>query len=404
MTAPHHVFLHVPKTAGSSLRTVLSRQYGARHVLYVDLGAGDRRPMPEIGAQLRQVMATRPPVTLLTGHQFLGLHEALREPCLYFTMLRDPVERVLSEYFYAFSYPHHQQRAEILSGALTPMGFLTGRHGRGEAQAQQIAGRATRPLRDAALANLRDAIAVVGVAEDFDRSLLLMARRLGWGPPLYVARNVTRLDPAQEAARRQARAAAAAHRALFATDLALHEAARARLAADCAAEGPDFEAALAAFGRCQAALAEGAGDLVYERYEFRADDALPPWAAAVQASADHALLAAFLAAPPVAHPRPRNLLGRLDRVQDGTLHGWATDLLAAGPVTLRLVAEGAPLPAPWAATRAQLHRPDLAAAGIAGGFCAFRLKLPEGAAGRPGLRLVAEGTDLAIPDPDRLLG
>ncbi|MDO9499955.1 MAG: sulfotransferase family 2 domain-containing protein [Falsiroseomonas sp.] len=394
---PHHVFLHVPKTAGSTLRTVLSRQYGARHVLYFDLGHGDPRPMADMLAQARARAGTQD-IRLYTGHQYLGLHAALGEPCLYFTLLRDPVERALSEYFYAFSYPHHAQRAEILSGALGPMEFLTRRHAGGNAQAQQIGGRTQRPLLEAALANLQHAIAAVGVAEDFERSLLLIARRLGWAPPVHVARNVTRLDAAQEAARAEARAQAAAHRGLFATDQALHAAARARLDADCAAEGAAFDSALAAFHRCQAALAEGAGDAVFERYEFRGDDALPPWAAAVLAGPDYAEVAAFLAQPPRPISAPVNLMGQVARVEGGLVQGWATDLFATRPVTLRLMAGETPL----GATRAQLFHPGPEAARFARGCCGFRLRLPEAAPGK--LRLVVDGTNIALPDPDRLLG
>jgi len=387
----------VPKTAGSTLRTVLSRQYGARHVLYFDLGHGDPRPMTEMveGARAR---AGTPDIRLYTGHQYLGLHAALAEPCLYFTILRDPVERALSEYFYAFSYPHHAQRTEILSGALGPMEFLTRRHGGGNAQAQQIGGRTRRPLLEAALANLHHAIAAVGVAEDFERSLLLIARRLGWAPPVHVARNVTRLAPEQAAARAAARIEAAEYRGLFATDQALYAAARARLDADCAAEGAAFDQALAAFRRCQAALAEGAGDAVFQRYEFRGDDALPPWASAVLAGPDYAEVAAFLAQPPRPAPAPVNLMGQVTRMEDGLVQGWATDLFSTRPVTLRLMAGETPL----GATRAQLFHPGPEAARFARGCCAFRLRLPEGAPGR--LRLVVEGTDIALPDPDGLLG
>ncbi|WP_439550671.1 hypothetical protein [Falsiroseomonas sp.] len=395
---PHHVFLHVPKTAGSSLRTVLSRQYGARHVLYFDLGIGDPRPMPDIAAAVRERMAGRD-IRLVTGHQFLGLHQALREPCHYFTLLRDPVERALSEYFYAFTYPHHAQRDAIVSGALSPLDYLMA-EGRGDAQARQIAGRTTRPVLEAALANLDSTVLVAGIAEDFDRSLLLMARRLGWAPPLYVARNVTRLAPDQAALRDRARAEAASHRDRFVTDIALHQAARARFEADVVAEGPAFEAAFAAFARCQAALAEGAGETVFDRYEFQRDDVLPPYAAAIRGSADHAAVADFLASPSMPARAPRNIMGRVDRVDDGVVHGWALDLLAAQPVTVALMAGTTPL----AATRAQMLRADLAAAGLADGHCAFRLRVPEGAAGRPDLRLVVEGTNIALPDPERYLG
>ncbi|MGG5812428.1 sulfotransferase family 2 domain-containing protein [Falsiroseomonas sp. CW058] len=389
-----HVFLHVPKTAGSSLRTVLSRQYGARHVLYYDLPAGDRRPLPEIEAELRQRLGKRQ-ARLITGHQFLGIHQVLRVPCTYFTMLRDPIDRVLSEYFYAFTYPHHRLGEAITSGRLSPMEFLASpRHAQPAAQAAQLAGRATRPVVEAAIANIDHAIAAVGIAEEFERSLLLIARRLGWAPPLFVARNVTRLDPAQAEARAAARREAEAHRPLYAPDAAVHAAARRRFEADIAAEGPAFEAAFAAFSALQAQLAARAGDQVYDRYEFRTDDELPPFAAELRQSDEYRAVEAFLAAPRPPDRRILNCAGAIESLEDGVLRGWALDLADPAPVTVRLLSGGEVL----AATRAQLRRPPEADG--PGGFSGFRLPLPPG---RKDLRLVFGETAIAVPDPARLL-
>lgn len=387
---PLHVFLHVPKTAGSSLRTVLSREYGARRIFYHDLPAEDPRPFSDIGAELRHRMSGAT-IRLVTGHQIFGIHQALCVPCQYFTLLRDPIERALSEYFYAFTYPHHRLKQEITSGALSPLEFLTSpAHGQGAAQAAQIAGRAPGDPRDAAILHLEHAFAAVGLAEDFERSLLLFARRLGWAPPLFIARNVTKLTPALAAQRASAREAVQAHRALYAVDDAVHLAARARFAADLAEEGPAFETAFQAYARLQAELAARAGDTVYERYEFLADDTLPPWARELAASDDHRAVRAFLKAPPVQRRPIHNYCGAIAAVADGVLHGWALDLADPAPVVVRLHGPRGPI----AATRAQRrHPPGL---GALGEFSAFRLPLPRG---EGPLRLTFGETPMTVPDP-----
>ncbi len=386
-----HVFLHVPKTAGSSLRTVLSREYGAQRVFYYDLSIGDPRSFEEIGEELRQRLPKRV-ARLITGHQFHGIHQALRVPCTYFTLLRDPIERVLSEYYYAFTYPLHRLREEITSGRLGPTEFLSDpRYAQTMAQAAQLAGRTARPVEEAAIAQIEHAIAAVGTAEAFERSLLLFARRLGWAPPLFVSRNVTRLDPALAEARARAREEAEAHRALYAVDNAVHAAARRRLEADLAEEGPAFEAAFGAYSKLQAELAACAGDLVHQRYEFRTDDHLPPSAAELKRSDEYRIVADWLASPPLRRRRISSYIGAVETLEDSTLRGWAADLDDPAPVTVRLLSETGEV---VGATRAQLRH-------ASGGMTGFRLRLPKGLRDA---RLVFGDTPIAVPDPAGLLG
>jgi hypothetical protein len=46
--------------------------------------------------------------------------------------------------------------------------------------------------------NLAECFAVVGITEEFDRSLILMKRILGWRNPFYVSQNVSRRRPRKE--------------------------------------------------------------------------------------------------------------------------------------------------------------------------------------------------------------
>lgn len=94
---PIHVFLHIPKTAGTSLVR------GIREALapgeYLDL-YGVHRTTDVLARELAEI----PPeqvarIRFAAGHQvWYGIHELLGRPARYITFLRSPVARVLSCY------------------------------------------------------------------------------------------------------------------------------------------------------------------------------------------------------------------------------------------------------------------------------------------------------------------
>ncbi len=59
-------------------------------------------------------------IKLLRGHQPFGLHRFLPQTCTYVTVLRDPVARVVSQFFYILKNPHnplHDQVRKMASPA-----------------------------------------------------------------------------------------------------------------------------------------------------------------------------------------------------------------------------------------------------------------------------------------------
>lgn len=86
-------FLHIEKTAGSALRTILQRNFalGELYPMYTEQArAAFRRMSPE----------TRDRIKVVYGHFCLDVADWLPDDMVYITMLRDPVERVASLYYF----------------------------------------------------------------------------------------------------------------------------------------------------------------------------------------------------------------------------------------------------------------------------------------------------------------
>ncbi|MEO6969971.1 MAG: sulfotransferase family 2 domain-containing protein, partial [Chthoniobacterales bacterium] len=97
------IFLHLPKTAGTTLNRLIEWEYPLSEMYSID---------PVLfrwsAAHLRKLSPDRLKKTrMFKGHMLFGLHEALPQPATYITVLRDPVDRVLSAFYFMRSYKLH---------------------------------------------------------------------------------------------------------------------------------------------------------------------------------------------------------------------------------------------------------------------------------------------------------
>ncbi len=369
------VFIHIPKTAGSTIRTILSRQYGADGILYFEPGS----PGWPAGVTQQQFLDREREareVRLVTGHHPYGVHERLKTGVRYFSMMRDPVARQISNYFYAFSYEHHPLRASIRAGELTPQQFIR-QQARlpGTAQSHLLAGASDTGagLRAAACHNLEHAFQAVGIAERFDESLLYIAKVMNWHPPVYMRRNVTRLDDERQAERHDSEMQVRtilAH--LLADDYAAYHRAQQVMDQWIAAEGSAFATAHAAFAEIQHDIARQDDDRKYAEYFFQNDARLPALMERYAGSAAFRTMAEYLAAP-LALPRATpNYTGQIDLCRGGAIAGWALDLGSFAPVEVQVLRYGSEL----AHIRAERARPDVLAAGYPRADVGFRFEHP----------------------------
>lgn len=212
------VFVHIPKTAGSTLTQVIERQFRQDEILsYEDCHwAINIRDLPDRAA------AGLKGIRCVMGHTPFGMHEAVDREVKYVTMLRDPVEFTLSYFSYARERISHvkEQRGNLPNDPRMPqLAFFADvprmslddwvkfmdDTGMANLQTRYVSGhldlrnplppfdRLPETAIDLARTNLFSARTTFGIVEHFDLSLLLFKKRLGWRNIYYRRENVTRV-------------------------------------------------------------------------------------------------------------------------------------------------------------------------------------------------------------------
>lgn len=198
------IFEHIPKTAGSTLRTILRRVYGDASVFIINPGNSQQHL-----SNLLDRFGSQPPVNVIVNHAGYGLQDRLPSSYRYrhFVMLREPVERVISYYYYRLQtgkidasvsleeyVQNHPQG--IWNWQTAFLGKLALQRNLGEIELTPEV--YTEELLDRAKGNLRKQMAV-GLMECFDESLLLFKKTFGWRTlhTLYVRKNTRKRRPAR---------------------------------------------------------------------------------------------------------------------------------------------------------------------------------------------------------------
>lgn len=198
------IFLHIPKTAGLTLYGIFDRLYG-RARIYTFVG-GRQRLEQSLHTFTALSEAQRSAFQLIRGHVPFGIHEMLTKSFTYVTFLRDPVQRVISHYYYVRNNPNHLLYETVTSQNMSLETYvLSGiNYELDNGQTRQLAGvtdevaygACDKDLLEQAKANLETYFPVAGLTERFDESLLLMRYFLGWQKyPYYVPQNVSHRKP-----------------------------------------------------------------------------------------------------------------------------------------------------------------------------------------------------------------
>ena len=230
MTDRTVIFLHIPKAAGSTLNRVIAQNYRPAAILKV----GGKSEAALLGALTGEVR-------LIAGHRRFGIHAELARPFTYITVLRDPVERVLSQYHFVRRLSSHPLHAVVASGELSLRDYARQSP---DSQTRFLAGFNVEDtaLLDQAKSNLLAHFAVAGLTERFDETVVLLQRALGWRVRPFANSNVSAIRPKSGG---HSREDLDAIRECNRLDLALYDFASERFDRQIAAEGAGFRAAVA---------------------------------------------------------------------------------------------------------------------------------------------------------------
>ena len=208
------IFVHVPKTGGVTLRHVLYANYQPHERLHLQK---DLLPWWQAGQRLAELPESeRRRIRLMDAcHYPFGFHHLLSQPCTYVTILRDPLERAISNYYYSLSHPenqlHERVRQSKASAGLESVGDPASGHF--HSQVLQLAGVPDRQtffdrswpkgpvcedLVEQAKKNLRNCFSVVGIQERYAETLFLCKHLLGLRHISYEPRNKTADRPSRE--------------------------------------------------------------------------------------------------------------------------------------------------------------------------------------------------------------
>ena len=187
-------FLHIPKTAGTTLNAILDANFASEAVLDLYTAEQHRAAGDLTYNRLAEY-------DLVRGHIFIKDFGEIFDgpvPMRAFTFLRDPVQRVISEYFFLKRWPRshlykylNENRVTLTDYVTTEAGVLRQR-GRNN-MTNSLSGAAARTPGErfrAAWHHLAERFACFGILERFDESLLMLAKEVGLSEIFYERCNV----------------------------------------------------------------------------------------------------------------------------------------------------------------------------------------------------------------------
>ncbi|TND09663.1 MAG: hypothetical protein FD123_1020 [Bacteroidetes bacterium] len=137
----------------------------------------------------------RKSIRLLMGHQGFGLHKHIGNRSFeYFTLLREPVDRIISLYYHILRFPDHHFAKEMAEKKYTLKELIDQKVSLpfDNCQVRMLSGQMQVPFGELnethlelAIKNLEMYFPLAGLQNRFDEFVLLLSDRYGWKLPYY---------------------------------------------------------------------------------------------------------------------------------------------------------------------------------------------------------------------------
>jgi hypothetical protein len=195
------IFTHIPKTAGTSLRHILVQQYCKDAVfMFYDDPTVTTKNADELLNEVRSYFQDLPEVNdqkfnglvklrAISGHKPFGIHNLLPVTNFhYITLLREPIERVISFYYHVFGRTEHSIESLISCKQSIEFDNLQVRMLSGVGWKVPY-GYCSCNMLEQAKYNLLHYY-IFGLQSRFAESLEIFSKHLGWSQIQIVAENV----------------------------------------------------------------------------------------------------------------------------------------------------------------------------------------------------------------------
>ncbi|WP_063860270.1 MULTISPECIES: sulfotransferase family 2 domain-containing protein [unclassified Paenibacillus] len=174
------IFMHIPKTGGTTLNKIFGEQFNINEIFDHDTYQGKIMKCGQLNQEVQKQ------IKAVAGHYLYGIHQYFPKHFQYFTMLRDPVDRVISLYYFLQTYPGFERVRSMMLEE-----FVMKEAEAYNFQTVMTSGIPHHPDLKKAKEILKT-FTVVGTTEMFNETLFLLKKEYGWENIHYTKQNITK--------------------------------------------------------------------------------------------------------------------------------------------------------------------------------------------------------------------
>lgn len=185
--------MHIPKCGGSTFHKILERIYPKDATFSIEVINNIKLNTDEFIAMSSK---EKEKLQLLKGHMTFGLHKHFQSRSHYITFIRNPIERIVSYYYFVKRRPNHRlHKLGLFKQNMTLLNFVSEieQNDINNGQIRFISGinKSGPVMLERAIDNINKHFSFVGTLEKFDEGLALLKAMYHWDTPFYKITNKT---------------------------------------------------------------------------------------------------------------------------------------------------------------------------------------------------------------------